>query len=182
MDEKERRRKAGITPNKARELYEHKLNKRWPFLQARGYDWEEITDYHSYGRTIRPDNLPTVRAYQRETDFFYLHSTKVLRGVQCYTFLHIRRDTGDVRGLMFTDFTSAYRYAYAHGCHIVRKPQTFEDITEYMRVKYADDADLFTMFDVVVGRQWDAKPNPLAWTSGGASKFTGGTGHNFGNR
>ncbi len=132
-------------PQKARELYEYKLYKRWPFLTApTGYDWEEMLDFRPFGKIVNPDNKPVVRGMTHDTAYFYLHSTQVLSSVQCYTFIHLVQNTGTVlfRGLMFTDFTSAYRYANAYGCTIIKPESVDIDYLQYIMGKLTD-IDMF---------------------------------------
>lgn len=132
-------------PQKARELYEYKLYKKYPFLTAPvGYDWDEITDFRPYGKTVNPDNKPVVRGMTHDTAYFYLHSSQVLLGRQCYTFIHLVQNTGTVvfRGLLFEDFSSAYRYANVYGCTIVKSHQVDIDYLQYIMGKLSD-VDMF---------------------------------------
>lgn len=132
-------------PQFARELYEYKLYKRYPFLTApTGYDWDEIKEYRVYGTTVNPDNKPIVRGMTHDTAYFYLHSSQVLLGQQCYTFIHLVQHTGSIifRGLLFTDFTEAYRYAVAYGCTIVKPYQVDIDYLQFIMGKLTD-IDMF---------------------------------------
>lgn len=132
-------------PHEACALYAHKLQKRFPFNDIRGYDFEELTDYRTYGKTLREDNKPNVRQYANAYGLFYLHSTvKQPDGSSAYIFVHCIKELSDIkfRGLMFTNYSEAYRYANAHGCHIIRKPTFSMDILDFLQAD-TDDIDLF---------------------------------------
>lgn len=139
-------------PNTARDLYEYKTDKRWPFIQATGYDWDEITEYRVYSKIVQEDNKPIVRGMTHDTAYFYLHSSFRLSspngyayGPQCYTFIHLEQKYGNVRfrGLCFTDFSEAYRYANAYGCTIVKSDAVVLDFIDYI-------TDKLTNIDVFV--------------------------------
>ncbi len=136
----------------ARELYEYKLFKKYPFLTApTGYDWDEITEYRVYGKTVQDDNKPVVRGMTHDTAYFYLHSSQVLLGQQCYTFVHLVQHTGSVifRGLLFTDFVEAYRYANAYGCTIVKSATVDLDYLQFIMGKL-DSIDMFVDINIQI--------------------------------
>jgi hypothetical protein len=134
-------------PAEARALYEHKLHKKWPFL-GEGYDWDDINEFRRYGKTLREDNKPVIRGITYDAAYFFLHSTQWFRGCRTYTFIHMiqERDATFFRPLMFTDFSEAYTYAYAHGCKVNKKPLlTMDHILEFMDAE-TEDIDMFVEY------------------------------------
>lgn len=159
-------------PQRARALYEHKLNKRWPY-EARGYDREFDADYHIYGVTLRESNKPCPRVITRDTDFFYLQSQQMYLGEQTYTFIHhiIDGTFECFRALLFTNFSDAYRYAIAHGCHINKRPSVRMSLLDYLQAD-TEDVDMFVA-NVETGiRVLTVKPK----TNGGINR----KGYNYG--
>lgn len=131
-------------PAEAADLYQYKLDKRWPFIM-RGYDNADDCDFRKYGLNIRPDNKPIVRGISYDTACFFLHSQYMFLGERMYTFIHLIHLHGSVifRPLMFDNFSDAYRYAYAHGCKITKK-QTIEiDVVDFLTDESCDDNDMF---------------------------------------
>lgn len=121
-------------PYAAHDLYEYKLDKKYPFRTATGYDWDEITEYRVYSKVVQEHNKPIVRGITHDMAYFYLHSSYVLLNTQCYTFIHLEQKYGNIRfrGLCFTDFVEAYRYANAYGCTIVKSDTVTLDYIQYV--------------------------------------------------
>jgi hypothetical protein len=136
-------RPRAANPQEARALYEHKINKRYPFV-AKGYDSEYDCDYRIYGKTVREDKLPVARAITCDTAFFFLNSQQTFRGCETYTFIHMVIDgpIEQFKALLFTEFASAYRYAIAHGCHINKKPDVRMSILDFLQAD-TEDVDMF---------------------------------------
>lgn len=131
-------------PYTAHDLYEYKLDKKYPFRTATGYDWDEITEFRVYSKVVQPDNKPIVRGITHDMAYFYLHSSYRLLNTQCYTFIHLEQKYGNIRfrGLCFTDFVEAYRYANAYGCTIVKSTDVTFDYIDYITHKL-DAIDVF---------------------------------------
>ena len=130
-------------PAKARELYEHRLNKKYPFLRATGYDWDEMLDYRPFGKIVNPENKPIVRGMTHDTAYFYLHSSQVLSSPNSnegLIFIHLIHNNSGVvfRGLLFEDYSAAYRYANAYGCTIVKKADVTVDYVQYITGNLTD--------------------------------------------
>lgn len=131
-------------PSEARMLYDYKLSKRFPFIM-RGYDIEDMNDFRKFGTVVREDNKPIVRGLTYDTAYFFLHSQVKIGGETSFIFIHMIKDRGDIsfRPLMFEGFSEAYRYAYAHGCKVNKKPNFTVDLVEFMTADTLDDIDLF---------------------------------------
>lgn len=128
----------------ANDLYQYKLDKKFPFRTATGYDWDEITEFRVYSKVVQEHNKPIVRGITHDMAYFYLHSSYVLLNTQCYTFIHLEQKYGNVRfrGLCFTDFVEAYRYANAYGCTIVKTATVDIDYLQFIMGKL-DAIDVF---------------------------------------
>lgn len=128
----------------AREQYDYNMDKKYPFRTATGYDWDEITEYRVYSKIVQENNKPIVRGMTHDTAYFYLHSSQMLSSYQCYTFIHLEQKYGNIRfrALLFTDFSSAYRYANAYGCTIVKSATVDLDYLSYITNKLTD-IDIF---------------------------------------
>jgi hypothetical protein len=131
-------------PQQANDLYQYKLDKKWPFRTATGYDWDEITEYRVFSKVVQQDNKPIVRGITHDMAYFYLHSSYVLLNTQCYTFVHLEQKYGNIRfrGLCFTDFVDAYRYANAYGCTVVKSTEVTINYIDYITHKL-DGIDVF---------------------------------------
>ncbi len=138
-------------PEEAVKLYEHKLAKRWPFLEARGYDLDHATDYRVFGKTVRDDKRPTVQGMIQSDNYFFYHS----QNHHGYIFVHALT-TGErinIRGLMFETFAEAYNYAHRYGCTIGKKPLEV-DIRDFMCLYDSDDIDMFVdKIDITYGME-----------------------------
>lgn len=152
-------------PQQARELYEYKMAKRWPFLEARAYDTEYDSDYHTFGKTIRANgNKPDPKGIIQSDNYFFYHSK--IR--DAYIFVHCLRrfDRIFIRGLAFESISSAYSYAHRYGCKIHKRPLQL-DITDFMTVYDADDIDMvIDKIDPVFGtsvaaHRYDSERNNL---------------------
>lgn len=128
-------------PREAIELVQHKLEKKWPFLYAKGYDTEHYEDYHTYGKFVRQDNLPNVKSTIQDNSYFFLHSRI---SDDKYIFVHVIRDRGDVvfRGLMFENYKEAYKYAHTYGCRIKTLSNIRIDVAEFLTHE-TEDIDMF---------------------------------------
>lgn len=131
-------------PTEARQLYDHKLSKKYPFHTARGYDWEHMENFRAYGRTVREDNKPHIEGITFDNEYFWLHAQSTLHGCITYTFIHLQTENGTTyfRPLLFTEFSSAYRYAFAYGCQVNKKPIYIASILDFM-AEAMDDVDMF---------------------------------------
>jgi len=125
-------------------LYRHKLDKKYPFLDARGYDYEDMDDFRKYSEAARRGGMPAVKGFSYDNAYFFLHSSVRVQNQLCYIFIHMLKDKGNIhfKGLMFDDFSTAYRYAYAHGCHITKKQSIEVDLTDLIAGE-VDDIDMF---------------------------------------
>jgi hypothetical protein len=133
------------------DLYEYKLDKKYPFRTATGYDWDEITEYRVYSKLVQEDNKPIVRGITHDMAYFYLHSSYVLLNTQCYTFIHLEQKYGNIRfrGLCFTDFVDAYRYANAYGCTVVKSSEVELNYIDYITHKL-DGIDVFVDVNIQI--------------------------------
>ena len=139
------------TPSDAHDLYEYKLDKRWPWRSATGYDWDEISEFRVYSKIVQENNKPIVRGMTHDMAYFYLHSSYMLLNTQCYSFIHLEQKYGNIRfrGLLFTDFVEAYRYANAYGCTIVKSATVDLDYLQYITGKL-DSIDVFVDIEIQI--------------------------------
>lgn len=133
------------------DLYEYKLDKKYPFRTATGYDWEELTEYRVYSKIVQQDNKPIVRGMTHDMAYFYLHSSYVLLKTQCYTFIHLEQKYGNIRfrALCFTDFSEAYRYANVYGLTIVKSTAVRFEYIDYITHKL-DGIDVFVDVEIQI--------------------------------
>ena len=151
------------TPYDAHDLYEYKLDKRFPFRTATGYDWDEITEFRVYSKIVQEDNKPIVRGMTHDMAYFYLHSSYVLLNTRCYTFIHLEQKYGNIRfrGLCFTDFVDAYRYANAYGCTIVKSDAVRINVIDYITHKL-DGIDVFVDVGIQIADRQRTRENDIA--------------------
>lgn len=136
-------------PADAHDLYQYKLDKKFPFRTATGYDWDEISEFRVYSKIVQENNKPIVRGMTHDMAYFYLHSSYRLLNTQCYTFIHLEQKYGNIRfrGLCFTDFVDAYRYANAYGCTVVKSTAVVLDYIDYITNKL-DGVGLFVDIEI----------------------------------
>lgn len=146
-------------PTEAKQLYDHKLSKRYPFHVARAYDWEAMEDFRAYGRMVRQDNLPQVDGITFDNQYFWLHTQSVLHGCTSYTFIHLLTENGTTqfRPLLFDCFSAAYRYAHAYGCQVNKRPLYIASILDFM-AEAMDDVDMFIDCISIKGAIRDMRP------------------------